>query len=58
MVVKAYTYEADVHCWNCAHARFGERLDRAVDNEGNPVGVIFDIDEDDNTHCGTCGEEL
>ncbi len=51
-----FVYEADVHCRDCAYARFGERLDRAVDGEGNPVSVILPHEEHDNTHCGTCGE--
>lgn len=65
MNVEAYTYDADVHCINCAIARFGQDdngwvpID-AEDSEGNPVGAVFDsnCDEADWAHCGTCGEEL
>lgn len=31
---------------------------KQVDREGNPIHPVFDIDEHDFTHCGTCREEL
>ncbi|MDP2371904.1 hypothetical protein [Rhodoferax sp.] len=74
MRIIAYTYEADVHCPVCARARFAGAQELAglsnddfdehwlrmdlIDCEGNPIHPVFDIDEHDFTHCGTCGEEL
>jgi hypothetical protein len=68
MRVIAYTYEADTHCPPCAITRFGQEPERswvredATDAEGNPVGVIYDLDEwcqpDEpgvqTLACGTC----
>ena len=63
------TYEADVHCWECAVVRFGElqiRLAKALDNEGNEVRAVHSweegsLDEAGNPeamHCGTCGKQV
>ncbi len=59
----AYTYEASEHCPGCAEERFGanERgfiAVNAVDNEGNPVGAVFERFEGRDMACGTCGEEI
>ena len=46
--VRAYTYEASVHCTTCALQRFTQaQLDNpdTEDREGNPIGAIFDWDE-------------
>ena len=66
--IVAYTYEADVHCLDCARARFvgvtmaaGEELDEhgialsATDNEGNPVHPVFAVNlgEFNEPCCGT-----
>lgn len=59
----AYTYEADVHCPECAEARFGvceEHGDVAhcvTDDEGNEPGAIAPWDDCDGEAlvCGTCG---
>lgn len=51
----AYTYEADVHCPDCARQRFpasytsesdlhGVKID-ATDNEGNPIHAVMPYDE-------------
>lgn len=53
---RAFAYEADLHCLDCASAAGMTRED-AEDEEGNPVGVVFhDADiPDEGEHCGTCG---
>jgi hypothetical protein len=72
--VIAYTYESDVHCPACAYKCFAPSPHqsvplpgltdehgipyRAVDLDGNPIHPVFNTDEHDFTHCGTCGEEL
>lgn len=56
-----YTYEADVHCLECAYARFGNTLDdpQTKDSEGNPIHAIFEWDEDaPNEVCGDCFTHL
>lgn len=71
MKIIAYTYEADVHCPQCARQYFkpGEfiaigQLDEhcidseQLDREGNRVHPVFDIDDVEFTHCGDCGERL
>lgn len=56
-----YTYEADTHCPGCARECFGVDPDhpdykpgdsdenyipfKQEDSEGNPIGVVFDTDE-------------
>lgn len=64
----AYTYDADVHCEDCAEQAFG--LNDAgdidgTDSEGNLIGVIapwdewYNIGEGDQTLvCGDCGAFL
>lgn len=54
-----YTYDADVHCPECAAAAGMDR-DGAVDSEGNPPGVAFSTDETpcEGVLCGTCGDML
>jgi hypothetical protein len=68
--VLGYIYDADIHCDDCATARFG--VDSSgyiygVDSEGNDVGVQFDddswVDLDDDERqqmlgCGDCGTIL
>ncbi len=51
----AYTYEADIHCPDCAEARFGRGPDGfiaslaaptlPIDREGNLVGAVAPWDE-------------
>lgn len=59
---EAYTYEADVHCPNCAEKRFGHcdaHGDIAccvTDSEGNEPGAVAPWDEWDGTMaCSDCG---
>ena len=68
----AYTYEADVHCVDCAIDRFGRDEHgevTGVDSEGNEVNIISPSDEwyaneifqgEDRATltCGTCGEVI
>jgi hypothetical protein len=69
----AYTYDADVHCPDCAKSRFGRcTLDGDIactgiscgceneDSEGNPPGAVFGWDEFDTNglYCGDCGSEI
>jgi len=58
MRILAWTYEADVHCCDCAGRRFGESLlddDLPVDNEGNEVHPVFSFDDfDSDVSCVTC----
>lgn len=74
MKIIGYTYEADVHCPACTfkatehpyawiHQPVPLRdehgvLRDAVDREGNTIHPVFDIDENNFTHCGDCREEL
>lgn len=53
--VIAFTYEADIHCVGCAHARFPDGPHRATDAEGNDVHPVFASDEGADEVCGTCG---
>lgn len=60
-----YTYDADVHCPDCAenaHGRSGRGFigEDKHDGEGNPVGVIAPWDETSphGEHCGTCGDRI
>lgn len=55
--VIGYTYEADVHCPDCARKRFTDP-DHAEDREGNPVHPLFLGDVEEPEYCGDCGEEL
>ena len=68
----AYTYDADVHCPDCALERFGCDAsgfiagEGAEDSEGNAPGALAPWDEwhvcernsDAVLACGTCGEEI
>lgn len=63
MNIIGWTYEADVHCWECATRRFPKlRNDpdaRLIDREGNEVRPIFEIDEGAcDEVCGDCFEKL
>lgn len=74
MRIIGYTYETDVHCpactfkatehpyaWICQPVSLRDEhgvLKDAVDREGNPIHPLFDIDENNFTHCGDCREEL
>ena len=54
MRIVAYTYEADIHCWDCATAAGMAKAD-ARDREGNSPHPVFDIDEGwKGEVCGTC----
>jgi hypothetical protein len=65
----AYTFEADVHCEDCAYERFGRDQHGDItgeDAEGNEVGAIAPWDEwhepalplPQTLNCGTCREEI
>jgi hypothetical protein len=65
--IRAWTYEADIHCPACARARFGSQVTDApwpdqttTDSEGNPPHPVFETDErpDIGECCGTCGTEI
>jgi len=72
MRIIAYTYEADVHCPECARERFGTAdasftnnkgwidehgiSDASIDGEGNPIHPVFDIDEDPDGAFTHCGD--
>jgi hypothetical protein len=64
--VRAYSYDAALHCPDCAYDRFGDGYNEAdtVDSEGNSLGVVFDTDEigtdseDGKEYCDDCHEEL
>ena len=62
--VIGYTYEADVHCIECAKNRFGTSDPtnpylNITDNEGNSVYPIFlDSEWDSHPVCGDCLELL
>jgi hypothetical protein len=73
MRIIAYTYDADVHCVDCARKQFwmGPVAGQAVhrdehgipvhqqDSEGNPVHPVFSTDEQlEPLFCGDCGEEI
>ena len=55
----AYTFEADLHCPECASARFGGRGgEGAVDREGETVKPVYPYHEcvEHDWLCGDCGE--
>jgi hypothetical protein len=64
MLIIAYTYDAAMHCPDCAEARFGHeggKLDDlgvpldAQDREGNSVRPVFNTDETEPyRYCRTC----
>lgn len=63
MRIIGYVYEADLHCLDCAHDRFGAQSladGSAVDTEDNPVSPIWDYDEisGEAPHCGDCFNTL
>jgi len=51
-----FSYDADVHCVQCAERRFGVGVpDGSLDSEGNEPGAIFaDSESDTPEHCGDC----
>lgn len=57
-----YTYDAALHCAECARARFGRALTdgTARDAEGNEVRPVFESDEVDpaGEYCDDCGAEI
>lgn len=56
--VVGYIYEADRHCIDCTHARFGTDLDNSEDNEGNAIFPLTLGELDESTTCGTCGATI
>jgi hypothetical protein len=61
--VIGWTYEANLHCTDCARDRFGARAlydGTAEDSDGNPPHPVFAGDEMDplGEYCGTCGAEI
>jgi hypothetical protein len=64
MLIIAYTYDAAMHCPDCAEERFGHqggKLDElgvpmdAQDRYGNSVRPVFSTDEiEPYMHCDTC----
>lgn len=61
-----YTYDAAIHCPNCAMEHVGECKKHrqiaccCVDSEGNEPHAIFQWDEleDGNQYCDDCGDEI
>jgi hypothetical protein len=58
-----YTYEAGVHCPDCALERFGSDehgFITGIDSEGNDVGAIPPWGDcpDEGEYCGDCGREI
>jgi len=57
--IVGWAYEGDVHCNDCAEARFPDLLennegtDEILDSEGNPVSPIFDSEAYEECFC--CG---
>jgi hypothetical protein len=65
--VVAYTYEADVHCVECAGDRFfvikhgmveDDRADLPEDSEGNTVQPVFASQVEGSMMCGDCEREV
>jgi len=66
--IRAWTFEAAIHCVPCTRARFGKGVTdypwpdtMAVDSEGNqphPVFVSDECPEDYTEVCGTCNEVI
>lgn len=53
----AWTYEADIHCDDCARERFGyEALEDpdTEDAEGNPLHPVYSWDFERTEYCGDC----
>lgn len=51
-----YTYDADIHCPECANAA-GMDIEGATDSEGNESHPVFACDELDGLTCCDCHEE-
>ena len=70
MTIIAYSYEADIHCVECAKKRFVVESDLVTrdehglpvnvhDREGNHVHPIFSTDEQlDAPFCGDCHAKI
>ena len=61
--VLGYTYDADVHCPDCAVFRFGiDALDDSeptvFDSEGNPIHPMFADQTDKDVCCSDCHTPL
>jgi hypothetical protein len=52
--IVCFTYDADIHCVDCTHLRFGPVTDDLQDSEGNPVHPMFASDEYEELVCGNC----
>jgi polyferredoxin len=56
--IVAYTYDAGIHCPDCARAD-GMAKKGAIDSEGNDVHPVFASDYTDSDQCcEDCGETL
>ncbi len=70
MRIIGWAYEADMHCPDCAAARFGNYITNGlygvwadvtpVDREGNEIRPFYSIDEgsDAGDYCGDCFAEI
>lgn len=64
MNIVGYTYEAGLHCPDCAKERFGLEdhgkwvREDATDREGNEVHPLFSWDLEQPDHCETCMAEI
>jgi hypothetical protein len=58
--VVAWTYDADVHCWDCTESRFPAGFDwsdpseTVTDSEGNVPCPVFASDYEGGDVCGDC----
>lgn len=61
MKIIAWTFEADIHCPECALKRFGPALHNVdtKDSDGNPLHPVFSTYElEPGTCCGDCLEVI
>jgi hypothetical protein len=64
--VVAWTYDADIHCPDCAGKRFKssggfdwtDENAGTVDSEGNVPHPVFACDEYEGEHCGDCFDSI
>jgi len=60
MNIIGYSYEAALHCVDCARERFPLLPNVAFDREGNQVRPVFSTDEpgDSGDYCDDCHVDL
>lgn len=58
--IEGWTYDADLHCHDCAMIRFGAQFDEShtyLDNDGNKATPVLSTDEQSPWLCADCGRE-